>query len=112
MYIQCTCACSIAAKPAQVHVNKLTTSFLQGHSQSGTISNSTVPNAGDCRNLHIHLQQCVEVYTHAYTIVYIENHVHSTLAINKHEKESRHGQQTLTHNIYVIVITKKDVASL
>ena len=25
------------------------------------------------------------------------NHVHSTLAINRHKEESRHGEQTLTH---------------
>ena len=29
--------------------------------------------------------------------LYMENYVHSTLAINRHKKESRHGEQTLTH---------------
>ena len=37
---------------------------------------------------------------HTYSIVYMENHVHSTLAINRHKKESRHGEQTSTHTYY------------
>ena len=39
----------------------LTTSLLQGHSQSGVISKSTVPKAGDCRDLH-----CTCTYVHTY----------------------------------------------
>ena len=31
-------------------------------------------------------------------------YIHTTLAINRHKKESRHGEQTLTHYMYIMLI--------
>ena len=36
--------------------------------------------------------------------VNIENHMHSTVAIHGHKKESRHSEQTLTHTQHAQVI--------
>ena len=56
---------------------------------------------------HVHVQvymyivyTCIYMYMYmynniVYTCMYMESHVHNTLAINK---ESRHGEQTLTHD--------------
>ena len=34
--------------------------------------------------------------------MYMESYVHSTLAINRHETGSRHGEQTLMYNVHVL----------
>ena len=35
-----------------------------------------------------------------YMYMYMENYMHSTLVINRHNKESRHGEQTLTYTTH------------
>ena len=46
----------------------------------------------------VHVQSCMYMYNDKIrNYMYMENHVHSTLAINRYKKESRHGEQTLTH---------------
>ena len=42
---------------------------------------------------HVHVHCTCICYT-MYSTLYMENYVHSTLAINRHKKESRHGEQT------------------